>query len=179
MAVFNAVDVTDQQLDWTIVRDGGLALYWRPEVLAQDSRWLELKGYRIVEFNAAGWNSEEQMHQSLASRLSFPDYYGKNLHALNECRQDDVVVPDDGGLVLVLRHYDRFAKAVQIEAPDARNLAQSVLHILGRAIRHHMLFGRRLMILVQSDDPRVCFENLACIAANWNPREWLARNRGL
>jgi hypothetical protein len=36
MTVFNANVVNDQQLDWTILRDGGVALYWRPEVLAED-----------------------------------------------------------------------------------------------------------------------------------------------
>jgi hypothetical protein len=76
MTVFNANEVTDQQLDWTILRDGGVALYWRPEVLATDLKWLETNAYRIVEFDAAGWDSEEQMHDSLKSRLSFPDYYG-------------------------------------------------------------------------------------------------------
>jgi RNAse (barnase) inhibitor barstar len=177
--VFNVNEVTDQQLDWTILRDGGVALYCRPEVLATDLKWLETNAYRIVEFDAAGWDSEEEMHDSFKSRLSFPDYYGNNLDALNECMWDDLVVPDTGGLVLVFQHYDHFAKAIQNNTADGRRFADIVLHVLARAIRYHMLFGRRLIIIVQSDDPRIAIENLAPVYADWNPREWLAKKRGL
>jgi len=179
MTVFNANDVSDQQLDWTILRDGGVALYWQPEVLAEDIKWFMSNGYRTIEFDAGSWTSEEQMHDSLKFQLSFPDYYGKNLDALNDCMWEDVVIPDEGGLVLVFRRYDHFTKAVQIDATDTRSFAESVLHVFARAVRYHMLFGRRLMIVVQSDDPRIRFENLAAVFADWNPREWLAKNRGL
>lgn len=53
MAVFNPNEVSDQQLDWTILRDGGVALYWRPEVLAEDIEHLRLRGYRTIEFDAS------------------------------------------------------------------------------------------------------------------------------
>src|ERR1700756_5527355 len=119
------------------------------------------------------------MHDSLKSGLSFPDYYGRNLDALNDCMWEDVVIPDQGGLVLVLRRYDQFAKAVQIDTADARSFAEIVLHVFARAVRYHLLFGHRLIIVVQSDNPRIRFDNLAPVFADWNPREWLAQNRGL
>src|ERR1700751_1073086 len=51
MTVFNANVVSDQQLDWTILRDGGVALYWQPEVLAGDVNWLQSNGYTIADFD--------------------------------------------------------------------------------------------------------------------------------
>ncbi len=102
MAVFSTDDANDQRLDWTIALYGGVALYRRAEILAEDLNWLRSSGYRIVSFDAANWHTEDQMHDSLKADLSFPDYYGKNLDALNECMWDDLVVPDVGGLVLVL-----------------------------------------------------------------------------
>ena len=179
MAVFSANEVTDQQLDWTILRDGGVALYWRLEVLAKDLDWLRTNGYSVVEFDASEWHSEEQMHDSLKSSLAFPDYYGSNLDALHECMWDDLVVPETGGLVLVLRRYDQFAKAIQFNARNGRIFAEIALDILARAIRYHMLFGRRLIVVMQSDDPRIALGRLAAFHADWNPREWLAKNRGL
>jgi RNAse (barnase) inhibitor barstar len=119
------------------------------------------------------------MHDALKSALAFPDYYGKNLDALGECTCEDVVVPDEGGLVLILRHYDQVAEVMQIDRADARSFAEIVLHVFARAVRYHMLFGRRLMIVVQSDDPRIRFKNFARVAVDWNPHEWLAQNRGL
>ncbi len=179
MAIFSSEDADDQRRDWVILRDGGVALYWRPEVLKQDVDWLDEQGYNIVEFDASKWSSEEQMHDSLRSALSFPYYYGRNLNALSDCMWSDLVVPDNGGVVLVFHHYDRFADVAKNHDPNEKSLAQLVLNILTRAIRYHMLFGRRLLILVQSDDPRVRFDDLAGVSAGWNPREWLNNSRGL
>jgi RNAse (barnase) inhibitor barstar len=119
------------------------------------------------------------MHESLKAQLSFPDYYGKNLNALDECVLDDLVVPDSGGLALVLNHYDRFYKPVLNRASDEGSTAAVVLSIFTKAVRYHMLFGRRLLILVQSDDPTIEFGRLGGAAAWWNHREWLNKNRGL
>lgn len=179
MSVFNASTVNNQQLDWTILRDGGVALYWQPEVLAGDVKWLQSNGYMVAEFEAGDWKTEEQMHSVLKSTLSFPDYYGRNLDALDECLCEDLPVPDEGGLLLVLHHYDQFQKAIRIDSEDGRSFAEIVLHVLAKAVRYHTLFGRRLLILVQSDDPRIRFDNLAPVSADWNPREWLNKNRGL
>jgi RNAse (barnase) inhibitor barstar len=179
MAIFSPHEADDQRRDWIILRDGGVALYWRPEVLKKDVDWLEEQGYNIVEFDASKWNSEEQMHDSVRSALSFPYYYGKNLDALDGCMRDDFTVPDSGGAVLVFHHYDQFAKIDQRRGPDQRKLAQVVLDILAGTIRYHMLFGRRLLILVQSDDPGIRFDDLAGFSAGWNSQEWLNSSRGL
>jgi hypothetical protein len=88
---------------------------------------------------------------------------------------DDLVVPDSGGLVIVLNQYDRIYEPVQ----HGVSYAETVLSIFAKAARHHMLFGRRLLILVQSDDPNIQFGRLGGVAAQWNDREWLNKNRGL
>jgi len=49
--------VDDKQLDWIILRDGGVQLYWREEILADDLRWLESNSYKIISFDAAEWRS--------------------------------------------------------------------------------------------------------------------------
>ena len=184
MSVFKADEVHDEQLDWIILRDGGVHLYWRQEILADELNGLKSNGYKIVSFDASEWQSasewesERRMHESLKAQLSFPDYYGKNLDALDECMLDDLVVPDSGGLALVLNHYDRFSKPVHNLASDERT-TEVVLSIFAKAVRYHMLFGRRLLILVQSDDPKIKFGRLEGVAACWNHREWLNKNRGL
>lgn len=179
MTIFSAADANDQRRDWAILRDGGVALYWRPEALKMDLNWLESNDYEIVEFDAANWSSEEQMHDALRARLSFPYYYGKNLDALNDCLSNDLVVPESGGLALVFQHYDQFAKVDPATDSKDKSLAETVLHIFARAVRYHMLFGRRLLILVQSDDPQIGLADLATFSASWNPREWPNKSREL
>jgi RNAse (barnase) inhibitor barstar len=179
MASFNPDEVNDDQLDWIILRDVGTALYWRLEILTLDLSWFEAQGYSLISFDTSQWKSEVDMHASLKAKLSFPDYYGHNLNALNECLRDDLVVPDTAGLVLVLHHCDTFAKALPPFGTPATLLADSLLDIFNRAVRYHMLFGRRLIVLVQSDDPRISFDELGGTSALWNHREWLNSSRGL
>jgi RNAse (barnase) inhibitor barstar len=178
MSVFSAEEANDQRRDWVILRDGGVALYWRPEVLKADLDWLELNEYNIVEFDSSKWKSEEQMHDALRSGLSFPYYYGKNLDSLNDCLSD-IDVPDNGGLALVFHHHDQFAKIDETVGASGVGPAQAVLHIFAGAVRYHMLLGRRLLILVQSDDPGLTFGDLAGVSAKWNPREWRNKDHGL
>ena len=42
-----------------------------------------------------------------------------------------------------------------------------------------LLTGKRLIILVQSDDPCMEFNQLGGVSAEWNRREWLNKDRGL
>lgn len=182
MAPFDLNQVDDQQLDWVILRDGGIALYWRPEMLAADLEWFEANKYVVHSFDAGGWSSDEPMHEALKRALNFPEWYGKNPNALHDCIENDLVIPDSGGLVLVFHHYDQFVRATHF-APQTGDTwesdAEVTLHILARAIRYHSLLGRRLLVLLQSDDPQLGFGHLGGITAIWNWREWLNKNRGL
>ena len=185
MATFQDDEAKGEPLDWTILRDGGIHLYWRSDILAEDVGWLESNEYRVIAFDAAEWQSESEweserrMHAAFKTQLSFPEYYGNNMNALDECIQDDLVVPDSGGLALVLKHYDHIEKPAPASAADGLSNSGLLLHILARAVRYHMLFGRRLLILVQSDDPTMAFGRLGGIAVSWNPREWLNNKRGV
>lgn len=182
MAPFELNQVDDQQLDWVILRDGGIALYWRSDILADDLKWFEAKKYVVHSFDTADWDSDEPMHEELKRALNFPEWYGKNPNALNDCIQNDLVIPESGGLALVFRHYDQFVRATHFasQTGDTRESdAEVALDILARAIRYHSLLGRRLLVLVQSDDPQLRFSLLGGISANWNWREWPNKNLGL
>jgi hypothetical protein len=111
------------------------------------------------------------MHEELASKLEFPDYYGKNLDALNDCLRD-IAVPDSGGRVFVFNRYDVFTAKL----PD---VAWHLLDIIDGNAWLHLLFGGRLFALVQSDNPGIQFPPIGSRTAMWNPREWLSQNRGL
>ena len=103
--------------------------------------------------------------------MNFPAYYGRNLDALNDCI-GDMEIAEEGGRVLVFNRYDSFAAKV----PD---VAWSVLDILESNSRRLLLLGRRLIVLVQSDDPRISFERVGGRPVSWNMREWLNSSRNL
>ena len=171
MAVFSDEPEEYQRLDLSLLKNGSIHLYYRLSVLEEDVSWLRSHNYQLDNFDCSRWQTEQVMHEELASRLEFPKYYGKNLDALNDCL-GDVTVPKDGGRVLILHRYDVFYAGLQ-------NVAWSVLSIIDRNAWLHLLFGQRLFALVQSDDPLIEFPLLDSRFVMWNPREWLDKNRGL
>lgn len=171
MAVFQNEPKDFQRLDWALLQNGAITLYLRAEFLAEDAEWLKSQHYRIDSFDCSVWNSEADMHEALTSGLEFPDYYGRNLDALNDCISD-LEIPEESGRVLIFNRYDTFAA----KYPRA---AWVVLDIIENNSRLLLLFGRRLLALVQSDDPKISFESVGSRPVMWNRREWLNKSRDL
>lgn len=171
MSVFSDNPEEWQRLDLSLLQNGSIHLYHRPSVLTEDVEWLRRHDYQLDSFDCSKWKTEQVMHDDLASQLEFPDYYGKNLDALNDCLSE-MVVPDRGGRVLVFQRYDVFTSNVQ-------HVAWHVLDIIDRNAWFHLLFGRRLFALVQSDNPGIEFPLIGSRPAMWNRREWLNKNRDL
>jgi hypothetical protein len=170
----------EDRLDWQILRDGSISAYKNPIYLQEDAEWLRQNGYEIYPFDCAAWISESAMHDDLAQRLSFPSYYGKNFDALDECIREDLLVPNEGGVALLLNRFDLFAAgAGATQWPSSRTASQILLDILAGASRYYLLTGRRFMTLVQSEDPGLRIHNLGCSDLYWNRREWLNKSRGL
>ncbi|HSF22520.1 MAG TPA: barstar family protein [Burkholderiales bacterium] len=146
-------------------------MYWKPELLGEDVAWLTEHGYRVYHLDCSRWTSAAAALDDLGTTLGFPDYYGENLDAFNDCL-GDVDVPADGGSAIVLMRYDCFAQR-------ERSTAQAILDICASNARRFMLFGQRLATLVQSDDPHLSFDTVGSTPVMWNRREWLDKNRGL
>ena len=156
MAAFSTDQSEWQRLDLRLLQNSPVALYFRPGVLNEDTAWLRAEGYQIDEFDCATWHAEPDFHTDIAARLAFPDYYGRNLNAFNDCI-GDIEVPDAGGKAIVFRRFDLFAQRQP-------RVAQVILDIMASASWHHLLFGRRLLTFVQSDDPRIGFETVGAHA---------------
>lgn len=177
MPVWNPDDALSHPVDFRLVSNSFVSMFWSEEVLASTLEWLTSHGYDTREADSSSWKREGDMHQSLATILEFPDYYGSNLDALNDC-MGDVAAGDYGvrpgaeGLVLVLRNFDAFASV------DRRS-AQGLLDIFASQARSAALIGNRLICLVQSNDSDLTFEPVGAMPVVWNDAEWLADKRGL
>jgi hypothetical protein len=158
-----------EALDWALLKNGPVALFYKPAVLDDAVAWLRRRAYSIVVADCGAEPSKQGVLDAITVALGFPA--GANLDGFNDyCWQ--VEVPDDGGLALVLLRYHIFAAANQ-------ELAETVLHILAGSAWDKLLFGRRLICLVQSDNPRLSFGPVGGRAPMWNPREWFNKDRGL
>lgn len=160
-----------QRLDWKLLERGAIALYHKSSVLSADIGWFRQQKYVIHELNGAEWTTPDAFHGDVQRGLGFPEYYGKNLASWVDCLPE-IQVPDEGGVVLVFRRYDVFAKAHP-------SLAQTILDSIESTSRRFLLTGRRLIALVQSEDPRLRFERVGALPVTWNPREWTDADRGI
>jgi RNAse (barnase) inhibitor barstar len=169
MAVFSGDDF--QRIDYGLMQNGSITLYFRPAVLSEEVKALKELNYQIDEFDCTTWNCVAEMHKQIAVKLNFPQYFGRNLDALNDCISD-IEIPDESGRVLVLHRFDDFATREQ-------ETAWHLLDIITRNSWLWLLEGKRFFALAQSDDPKTRFDNLGLQSTSWNGTEWLNSSRGL
>jgi Barstar (barnase inhibitor) len=177
VAIWDADAETLHPVDYRLVKNTFVTMFWRRSILDETVEWLVQHDYDVVTVDAGSWTSSLDMLDDLAQRLDFPEYFGRNLDALNDCIRDvasgDYGRRADGtGLVFVLTAFDAFAKL----DPKA---AQALLDILAGRARSAILTGNRLICLVQSNDPRLGFAPVGAMPVVWNDAEWLNSKRGL
>ena len=159
-----------ERLDLQLLQSSAVTLYYKQAVLAQDLAWLRQAGYRVYTLDAAKWKTAADFHTDVVRELE-AEHYAGNLASWLDCL-GDLDVPRDGGVVMQLRHFDSFARAEP-------KFAHTLLESIESASRRFLLMERRLLALVQSDDPRIRFERIGAVPVNWNPREWQDSDRGL
>jgi RNAse (barnase) inhibitor barstar len=155
-----------QRVDRLILMQSPVALYHSPAVLREDVAALESYGYFCPSFDCAEWNTAADMPKALAAPLDFPDYHGENLDALSDCLAD-LDIDDAGGTAVVLWRFDDFWQR--------HERAWDVLDVIAHASWGHLLYGRRLLALVQSDDPTFLPASVGARPVAWNRREVLSR----
>jgi hypothetical protein len=101
MAVFNENPEEWQRLDWQLLKNSPITLYFSPSVLERDLGWFAEHGDRVVSLRVAGDASREDVLVELGKLLDFPDYYGRNLDAFNDCLSD-LDVPEPVGAAPVM-----------------------------------------------------------------------------
>lgn len=175
MSAFNPDSDLRADVAFRLMANSFVRLFWRLELFEQTLTWLREHGYRVVRLDASAWTREADLHRDIAAALDFPDYYGRNLDALNDCL-GDIALGGYGtdakatGFVLAFTAYDTFS------AHCARE-AQIVLDIIADRARHAMLTGHRVCCLVQSNDPAIRFEPVGAAPVLWNDAEWLDSRR--
>jgi RNAse (barnase) inhibitor barstar len=146
MATFRWPDDADR-LDFRLLSESAVLLYFSREVLAKHLDWLRQHGYRVHAFDCSGWGGEENFHTAVSRSLEFSGYYGRNLNAFGDCL-GTINIPEDGGTALVFLSFDAwFARS-----PAA---CWHVLDIIAIQSRSFLLTGRRLLALVHSEDREI------------------------
>jgi RNAse (barnase) inhibitor barstar len=163
---------TWERVDYNILNMGGFCLYKRTDLLEDGIAGLVAISYRIFDFDCTDWSNDAIMHSQLAARLEFPEYYGRNLDALSECLGDFPFLQNEAAALVLRRFDDLFNREPE--------LAATLLHIIASAEWEFLLTERRLVCLLQSNDPWLHSklpQSLGRRGAHWNHAEFLDANR--
>ncbi|MFT3698756.1 MAG: barstar family protein [Kofleriaceae bacterium] len=166
MAIFREDENPWNQLDWRLLQHGAVSRYVRTDVLAADCDWLAERGYTIDRLDCSTWKTAAELQRALATAFALPDHYGEDLDAFGDGLSTLAIA--DPGRVIVLSRFD-------VPAHALTGLATGVLDMIAVHARQHLLFGRRLLALVQTDVAELVFPPVGGTRVMWNPREWLAR----
>lgn len=128
------------RLDWRILINGSFSLYYDKYILEKDVKWLNNNSYRIHVFDFNFIKNMEDFHETVKVKLGFPEYYGKNFPALNDCLLHDLEIDEIGGTVIVFTNFDEFYKKIDD--------AHEILECLDLASRRRIVFGDRLIVLI-------------------------------
>lgn len=81
------------------------------DAFAELTSMLSRRSFRLIEVDGSNMTSRRRAHAELASAFQFPDYYGHNWDAFNDC-MGDFVEEHDGERVAVVWHNIAAAAAV-------------------------------------------------------------------
>ncbi|MDX9911256.1 MAG: hypothetical protein RBS39_05450 [Phycisphaerales bacterium] len=171
MAVFkNNEEEGWGRFDFGPLRDSfGIILYCSTQKLKNDVAWLARNDYVIMEFDCQRWTSQDAIHNDVSEQFEFSHWYLGSPRAIHGMLMD-VDVPEVGGLAVVLRRVD----GIRVDYDD---FVWNLMNFCTYVIRFHLLFGRRMLLLVQSNDPAMEFKEVGGRSVNWNWEERSRRDR--
>ena len=163
MAPFMRGSIEDhQRLDWRILQNGAVSLYYDRDVFEESCEWFRKQTYQVYSFDASHWKTPYDFYEELALALHIENCM--NLDALSDCLVD-IDIPYESGCVLCFQHFDRFARR-------DHSFAWGLLDVIQSSSRMHSLHGFRFLALLQLDDPGVTFEPVGARPVILNPIEW-------
>lgn len=165
MAVFTKEDRDNERLDWELMIESSIKIYYSEAYLNKDLQWLRVHGYHIVDRDFAVLRTYPAVLQSMGQEFGFPGYFsGSNLDVFYDFVREHLHVPYEGGLVIVMRHYDLLVASKPRQA-------LAILDILDCYSRDCMRYGHRLITLIQSDDPNLRFDEVGAQDIMWSLSE--------
>jgi hypothetical protein len=158
-----------ERLDWSMLNFGPVALFRKAEVVRRVVGWLEEHGYRVGQAECGECTTKEELLWAIGAALGFTRWDRPNLDGFNDdCHH--LAAPDEGGQTVVLWGFDRAAARLPREA-------KYVLDALAWASWNNLLYGRRLICMVQSDDPHIQLGTVGGREPWWNRWEWFIADR--
>jgi RNAse (barnase) inhibitor barstar len=155
------------RLDFSLLQNGAISGYTDSSVFEHDLHWLRNQGYVVYALDASEWRSKEDFYAAAKATLHLATYCSPNLDSFDDC-VDDIEIPDSAGAVVSFRNFE-FVLSIDEE------FAVAILDILAGASRMHLLFGKRLIVLIQTEEPILRWNTFGGSGIMWD-RPWYGRS---
>jgi len=139
MAVFS--DRYEEALDYYILRDCPVCLYFYENQFETDLEWLRSHDYIIHTINAEEKSSFIEQLGLIISRHHSEGQWTGGLDSLDDYFFDFYDIPDNGGVVFSITNFEKIYE-------EDEYFSQNVLDIIADYSRQKMLFGKRMMALL-------------------------------
>lgn len=175
--------------DLVLLSQCPVTLYHNLELLDNDLEWLQEADYNICDIDAIEWKGNTAFREFIDAlggveyrptldglekclgNLFMNQYLPQNILADGMPLPPKELEPSDcPGFVFVLRHYDWLVS-------DDSEIAHQILDFMVKESRSWLLYNKRLICLVQTDDPDLSFHPLGAEQASWTDAEFLRKNR--
>lgn len=159
----------DTSIEDRLLQNSCIVLYHNPFLFEYHGAELAASGWKYIQVYAGSEGTQAEFFEHIAVALDFPQYFGRNLDALNDCLAD-LDFPSSGRIALGMDCFERLV------ACDPK-FAHSVLDIIASQERGLLLSGKRLLVLIQSNDPDLHLPSVGSFPVLWNYEEWLDSKR--
>jgi RNAse (barnase) inhibitor barstar len=158
----------EEQIDNKIMLLGAISKYYDISILEEDLAQLTIKNYEIYDLDLGQWTFET-FHSNIQESLNFPEYYGKNLSAFRDCLGDMFEISKKG-IVIVMRRFNMLYN-------QNKDLCEGILDGIDDISWEWLILGKKLICLIQSDDPDLFIDKIGGYHPVWNNSEWLDSKR--
>ena len=167
------MDLNRERADWPFIRECAVTLFWRKDLFSKAKTDVRTLGYEVLEVVC---DSPDQVIKRISDGLNWSEQFGYepwtgNLNALDEGLAG-APFPESSCFALCFEGYHQLVD-------HDRSFAIGLLDVVETQSRNHLVDGRRLIALVQTDDGSFETEKLGGNAARWNWQEWLNAARTL
>lgn len=157
--------------DWPLLQNGAVNLFWKVEVFDATLDQLKTIDYTILKFD---FTTPEQFKSDLSIAFNWQEHFGYpkwngNLDALSDgFRYGPFYLSDK--IVIAIQNFDILVK-------QDVNLSFHLLDMIERHSRDYLLFGKRLIGVIQTNDPKYECASIGTTGAQWNFKERLNSSR--
>jgi hypothetical protein len=152
-----------QRLDWQILRDTSVSLYHDGQILDDDISWLKNHGYHVRDIDVVSCKTYADVFSLIRHGYGLHAFYSDNISSFDDSL-NFVNITSSVGLVWVIRNF-------QVIDQINENLAQWILESVAIKARTLLVLGHRLLLCIQTDDPRRWFAPVGATPVLWNPKE--------